>query len=48
MCLAIPDKIVELLPERENLALVEVVGVRRKIDLGLLQEDPASRRATGC
>ena len=37
MCLAIPGKIVELLPERENLALVDVVGVRRKIDLGLLQ-----------
>jgi hydrogenase expression/formation protein HypC len=41
MCLAIPGKIVELLPERENLALVDVVGVRRKIDLGLLTEDPA-------
>ena len=41
MCLAIPGRIVELLPERENLALVEVSGVRRKIDVGLLDEDPA-------
>jgi hydrogenase expression/formation protein HypC len=41
MCLAIPGKIVELLPERENLALVEVAGVRRKIDVGLLAEEPA-------
>ena len=41
MCLAIPGRIVELLPERENLALVDVVGVRRQIDVGLLEEDPA-------
>ena len=39
MCLAIPGKIVEILPERENLALVEVAGVRRKIDIGLLEEE---------
>ncbi|MFN7994471.1 MAG: HypC/HybG/HupF family hydrogenase formation chaperone [Bryobacteraceae bacterium] len=41
MCLAIPAKVVEILPERDNLALVEVSGVRRKIDLGLLEDDPA-------
>jgi len=41
MCLAIPGRIVEILPERENLALVEVSGVRRKIDVGLLDDDPA-------
>jgi len=41
MCLAIPGRIVELLAERENLALVDVAGVRRKIDVGLLNEDPA-------
>jgi hydrogenase expression/formation protein HypC len=41
MCLAIPGRIVEILPERENLALVEVSGVRRKIDVGLLNDDPA-------
>ena len=40
MCLAIPAKIVELFPGEENRALVEVVGVRRQIDTGLLQDDP--------
>jgi hydrogenase expression/formation protein HypC len=40
MCLAIPAKIVELYPEEESRALVEVAGVRRRIDTGLLTEDP--------
>lgn len=40
MCLAIPAKIVELFPDDENRALVEVVGVRRHIDTGLLADDP--------
>lgn len=39
MCLAIPGKIVELVPGSPNLGTVEVVGVRRKVDLGLLQDD---------
>lgn len=39
MCLAIPGKIIELVPDNNNLATVEVVGVRRKVDLGLLQDD---------
>jgi hydrogenase expression/formation protein HypC len=41
MCLAIPGKIVEMVPDQHNLALVEVGGVRRKIDVGLLEDDPA-------
>lgn len=40
MCLAIPGKIVELLDEDRSLAVVDIMGVRRKVDLGLLQEDP--------
>jgi hydrogenase expression/formation protein HypC len=40
MCLAIPAKVVELFPEEQNRALVEVVGVRRSIDTGLLADDP--------
>lgn len=40
MCLAIPGQVVELLSEDRNLAMVDVLGVRRKVDLGLLQEDP--------
>jgi hydrogenase expression/formation protein HypC len=39
MCLAIPGKIIEISPDSATSALVEVVGVRRKIDLGLLTED---------
>ena len=41
MCLAIPGRVVELLSGQENLAVVEVSGVRRKIDLGLLRDNPA-------
>lgn len=40
MCLAIPGKIVELVPETPHVALVEVTGVRRRVDLGLLADDP--------
>jgi hydrogenase expression/formation protein HypC len=39
MCLAIPGKIVEISPDNADSALVDVVGVRRRIDLGLLQDD---------
>ena len=39
MCLAIPGKIVEISSVNEDSALVDVVGVRRKIDLGLLHDD---------
>ena len=39
MCLAIPGRIVELVSEPVPLALVEVNGVRRRVDLGLLQDD---------
>jgi len=39
MCLAIPGKIVEVSSDNPDSALVDVVGVRRKIDLGLLQDD---------
>jgi hydrogenase expression/formation protein HypC len=39
MCLAIPGKIVEISCDNSDSALVDVVGVRRRIDLGLLQDD---------
>ncbi|MFZ3329096.1 MAG: HypC/HybG/HupF family hydrogenase formation chaperone [Candidatus Acidiferrales bacterium] len=39
MCLAIPGQIVELDAHNSNQALVDVVGVRRKVDLGLLQDE---------
>jgi hydrogenase expression/formation protein HypC len=43
VCLAIPGKIVELDPQNTHLAVVDVVGVRRKVDLGLLQDEPPNR-----
>jgi hydrogenase expression/formation protein HypC len=40
MCLAIPGKIVELNSSSQaHLGTVEVAGVRRKVDLGLLQDE---------
>ena len=39
MCLAIPAKIVEFSLDEQNRALVEVAGVRRHIDTGLLTEE---------
>lgn len=40
MCLAIPGKIIEIASENDrDSALVDVVGVKRRIDLGLLQDD---------
>ncbi len=39
MCLAIPGRIIELFSGTPHLATVEVAGVRRKVDLGLLQDD---------
>ena len=39
MCLAIPGKIIEISPDNPHSALVDVVSVRRRVDLGLLQDD---------
>jgi len=39
MCLAIPGKIIEITSDATHSALVDVMGVRRRVDLGLLQED---------
>jgi len=38
MCLAIPGKIVELLPGDLPSAIVDVAGVRRRVELGLLDD----------
>jgi hydrogenase expression/formation protein HypC len=38
MCLAIPGRVVELLPEQPLLAKVEVAGVRRNVNIGLLED----------
>src|SRR6202162_4675938 len=39
MCLAIPGKIVEIAADNRDSALVDVVGMRRRVDLGLLEDD---------
>jgi hydrogenase expression/formation protein HypC len=39
MCLAIPGQILELIPGPPLLAVVDVTGVRRKVDLGLLVDE---------
>ena len=39
MCLAIPGQVVELFTDRPRGALACSVGVRRRVDLGLLQDD---------
>jgi len=36
MCLAIPGQIVEVVDDAHRLALVDVAGVRRNINIGLL------------
>jgi hydrogenase expression/formation protein HypC len=41
MCLAIPGRIVELVAGSPELAVVDVSGVRRTIDTGLLADEPA-------
>jgi hydrogenase expression/formation protein HypC len=38
MCLGIPGEVVELLPDRPDLAKVDVSGVRRAINIGLLED----------
>jgi hydrogenase expression/formation protein HypC len=43
MCLAIPGKIVDIIPDARSLALVEVAGVRRRVDLGLLEADKPAK-----
>jgi hydrogenase expression/formation protein HypC len=40
MCLGIPGEVIEVLPEQPDLAKVDVSGVRRLINVGLLSDDP--------
>ncbi len=39
MCLAIPGRILELLPEQNGLAKVDVAGVKRNVNVTLLEDD---------
>ena len=42
MCLAIPGRILEVTDEANRLALVDVAGVQRKVNIGLLDADGTS------
>jgi hydrogenase expression/formation protein HypC len=39
MCLGIPGEIVELVDDNPHLAKVEITGVRRMINIGLLEDE---------
>jgi hydrogenase expression/formation protein HypC len=41
MCLAIPGQLVEVVDEANRLAKVDVAGVQRSVNIGLLDEDGA-------
>ena len=40
MCLGIPGEIVEILADREDMAMVSVEGVKRVVNIGLLEDEP--------
>jgi len=42
MCLAIPGRIVEIVDEENSIAKVEVGGVRRNVNVGMLDKADAS------
>ena len=39
MCLAIPGRILEIVPDDPHAAVIEVVGVRRRVDIRLVEDD---------
>lgn len=39
MCLAVPGRVVEIVDEQRQTAKVDVVGVRRSVNIGLLMGD---------
>ena len=42
MCLAIPGRIVEIVDEENSIAKVEVGGVRRNVNVGMLDREDAA------
>ena len=41
MCLAIPGQVIEISAEQPLLARVDVAGVRRNVNIGLLEDEAA-------
>jgi hydrogenase expression/formation protein HypC len=44
MCLAIPGQVIEIVDEENRLAAVEIAGVRRNVNVSLLDEGGGSAR----
>jgi hydrogenase expression/formation protein HypC len=40
VCLAIPGLVIAIVDEANRLAKVEIAGVRRSVNIGLLDDDP--------
>ncbi|MGH3494440.1 MAG: HypC/HybG/HupF family hydrogenase formation chaperone, partial [Sciscionella sp.] len=40
MCLGIPGEVIEIMQDKTDLAKVDVSGVKRAINIGLLSDDP--------
>ena len=47
MCLAIPGQIIEVVDEVNRLAKVDVAGVKRTVNIGLLDADDGGAPAPG-
>ena len=41
VCLAIPGQVLEVVDEVNRLAKVDIAGVRRNVNIGLLDDDPS-------
>jgi len=39
MCLAIPGKLIEVVSDFPKAALVDVLGMKRRVDLGLIEDE---------
>jgi hydrogenase expression/formation protein HypC len=43
VCLAIPAQVIEIVDDDRRLALVDIAGLRRKVNVGLLDGDGGAR-----
>jgi hydrogenase expression/formation protein HypC len=47
MCLAIPAQVIEIVDSQNRLAKVEIAGVRRNVDVSLLDGEPGGGAKPG-
>lgn len=43
MCLAIPAQVIEIVDDERRLALVDIAGLRRNVNVGLLDDEGGAR-----